>query len=800
MSAPQFKYGANFEFRDKAGAEKLSHARAWRQTEGGFTDLAKHISRGLPWMPALLDKGSRREKSAANYAEIIAADIDDGWPIQQAKDHPFVAAHCGLGIESASSTPEMPKFRLVFRLAAPVEEFKLIELVNRYLIHLLQSDAACKDASRFFFGAQGRSPFLLNESAVLPDDFLDQAAMWQSEQEAALERDRQARAKLAAQWAAESPDSDQQRLKDVEEALSCIAPYKPGEGRYSDLLRAIAGVLNELGDAGRSLLLSWDGGRGEWGKSFDRKLDSIAKGSGKATLGSLFYLAKSEGWKPQRATQSSSKPARKSAAKSESEEAGDRPSQAPGDPEQLCRLAREYQALKRLVGDRLRLNELTHRLEFDGCETTLDDLELDVALEFNREFRRFQTLSARIAKENGYHPIRAYLEGLVEQHGNSTEVLSSLAERYLGQSAGIYQTFLRKTLIAAVARVFEPGCKVDTALILQGDQGINKSGFFKVLASPPWFDDTFGKASDKDERLKLHQAWITEWAELSTIFRRKDVEEVKAFLTCSTDRIRPPYGRETEVFKRSGIIVGTTNDHQFLPDPTGNRRFWVVPVRGQIDLAALEQERDRIWAAAVAAYQAGEQWWLTGEEEMQAEAIAEEFATSDPWQDAISDYLEFTSRTSITVSEILCNCLKVELARQTRSEEMRVTNTLRRLGWQKSTAKTQRDGKRRREWIRPEQPEVAEEATGRTPEPAQQNGDAQQTLNQWQSSDDWEPTPASQPFEVGDRVTCERGQGTITRIDGAEAFIEGESFLDWVKLSKLRPSSPSPALNGRGSP
>jgi archaellum biogenesis ATPase FlaH len=80
------------------------------------------------------------------------------------------------------------------------------------------------------------------------------------------------------------------------------------------LLRAIAGVLNELGDAGRSLLLSWDGGRGEWGKSFDRKLDSIAKGSGKATLGSLFYLAKSEGWKPQRAIQSSSKPARKSAA------------------------------------------------------------------------------------------------------------------------------------------------------------------------------------------------------------------------------------------------------------------------------------------------------------------------------------------------------------------------------------------------------------------------------------------------------------------------------------------------------
>ncbi|GAB4141553.1 MAG: hypothetical protein Fur0046_17590 [Cyanobacteria bacterium J069] len=119
QGAFKFKYSANFEFCDKTGADKLSHAHAWRQAEGNFTDLATHISKGLPWMPALLDSGSNRKKTASNYAEVIAADIDDDWTIQQAKDHPFVAAHCGLGIESSSSTSERPKFRLVFRLAAP---------------------------------------------------------------------------------------------------------------------------------------------------------------------------------------------------------------------------------------------------------------------------------------------------------------------------------------------------------------------------------------------------------------------------------------------------------------------------------------------------------------------------------------------------------------------------------------------------------------------------------------------------------------------------------------------------------
>jgi len=112
---------------------------------------------------------------------------------------------------------------------------------------------------------------------------------------------------------------------------------------------------------------------------------------------------------------------------------------------------------------------------------------------------------------------------------------------------------------------------------LQSPQGWQKSQFLKKLAGD-WFDDSFGAMSDKDERLKLHSAWILEWAELETVFKRKDVAATKAFLSCASDSIRPPYGRETVKMLRPSIIVGTTNETEFLSDTTGNRRFWVVPV------------------------------------------------------------------------------------------------------------------------------------------------------------------------------------------------------------------------------
>ena len=290
-----FFIGINTKIIGKNGADQLSHAGAWALAQLNLAGLADHIGKGHPWMPAQLDEGQPRQQRYSNRAAVLALDIDGGMTIAQAMAHPFIAAHCGLGIESASSTPEHHKFRLVFQLGVTVEGHESIRICNRYLAHLVGSaDPSCKDASRYFFGAPGRKEFLLNEAATLPASFVEDAIAWH---EAAVAKAAAAAEANRRRWAA-MPKSQSGDV--VRDALGYIRPYTPNERRYGDLIAMIGGVLNECGADGELLLQEWDGGRGEWGHGgFDRILDSVrtSQPTRKATLGTLFYLAKQEGFR-----------------------------------------------------------------------------------------------------------------------------------------------------------------------------------------------------------------------------------------------------------------------------------------------------------------------------------------------------------------------------------------------------------------------------------------------------------------------------------------------------------------------
>ncbi|MEH2211400.1 virulence-associated E family protein [Nostoc sp.] len=233
-------------------------------------------------------------------------------------------------------------------------------------------------------------------------------------------------------------------------------------------------------------------------------------------------------------------------------------------------------------------------------------------------------------------------------------------------------------LIGSVARACKPGCKKDEALILYGDQGINKSTFFEVLYGKCFFDDTMSNMSDKDEVLKLHRFWVVEWAELEAVFKRKDIEQIKSFLTTKVDSIRPPYARDIEELPRCSVIVATTNNKEQLNDPSGNRRFWFIPVTKKIDFHVLEQSRDRIWASAYAAYQNDEIWWLTDEEEVLSAEDNEDYQIQDVWVDHIQEFL--IDRTWTTISQILLEAFSIEQGKQERRYQMRVADILKKLG------------------------------------------------------------------------------------------------------------------------
>ncbi len=345
--------------------------------------------------------------------------------------------------------------------------------------------------------------------------------------------------------------------------------------------------------------------------------------------------------------------------------------------------------------DRLKLNKLKQRIELDGVEITVEFAYLYLAEHDNIDCSKSKGIDVftQIAQENAYNPVINYLDTVAKKI--SPISLDNLSQRYFGTSDPLYDIFLKRSLIAAVARVYNPGCKHDTTLILQGEQGAGKSTFFDVLGGE-WFDDSMGQGNNKDDLVILHKCWIEEWGEIERTFSKKKVEELKSFITRRTDTFRPPYGRTALEFPRHSIIVGTANSRELLVDPTGDRRYWIIPIlKKKIDIKQLREERDHIWAAAVNAYREGEQWWLTDDEQTLSNDNNQKFQVIDEWQGAIADYLEYRDKVSIT--EILEKVMSFALGDIDRRSQMRVANILTCLDWEK-LGQQQHQGKRQVVW------------------------------------------------------------------------------------------------------
>lgn len=374
-----------------------------------------------------------------------------------------------------------------------------------------------------------------------------------------------------------------------------------------------------------------------------------------------------------------------------------------------CKLAKLYAVVKARIGEKLRYNLLKDEIELEGEKLEIDEIQLALALRYNMEMRENHAIKivSALARDNAYHPVEEYLLSIEARYpGANPATLDEIAPSYFGTSDPLHRCFLRKTMIAAVARALEPGCKVDTVLILQGAQGVGKSSFFRrLMPTPDWFDDSLGDASDKDERLKLHKAWVLEWGELERLFSKRDDSRMKAFISTQVDNLRPPYGRGVKAYERRSIFVGSTNKDEFLQDETGNRRWWVVPVDRPVPLARLDNERDLLWAAAIAAYRKGERWELPPEMRELAAAAAAAYAVSDPWAEAVLSFCEF--KAEVQIHEILGEALKLEYNQQNRAAQHRVGAILKQAQW--ISRRGWINGKRPRIWLNPKYQDSSED-------------------------------------------------------------------------------------------
>ena len=175
-------------------------------------------------------------------------------------------------------------------------------------------------------------------------------------------------------------------------------------------------------------------------------------------------------------------------------------------------------------------------------------------------------------EKNHYHPILDYLRGL---EWDGTKRIDRILVDLLGAEDNIYsKEAIRKMLVGAVARVFNPGVKFDLVLTLVSEQGTGKSSLLKALGKK-WFSDTFLTVQGKEALEQIQGAWLIEMAELSGL-RKAEVESVKHFISKQEDTFRPAYARTSETYPRQCVFFGTTNNKDFLRDPSGNRRFMPV--------------------------------------------------------------------------------------------------------------------------------------------------------------------------------------------------------------------------------
>jgi predicted P-loop ATPase len=190
----------------------------------------------------------------------------------------------------------------------------------------------------------------------------------------------------------------------------------------------------------------------------------------------------------------------------------------------------------------------------------------------------------------------------------------------------------------------------------------------------------------REDRLQLHSAWIHEWGEIDTVMGKRESETLKRFLSCSRDDVRRPYGRGTEQLHRSCGIVGTTNRRDFIKDPTGNRRFPIIPIT-RVELGWIEDHRDAIWGSAMAAYLAGERWHYETEENAHLTVAAASFAAEDPLREAIEAWAEDHPEVVETCSVRILQDLGYSDQLKDQQLRLKAGNALTALGWQRTPEK-----------------------------------------------------------------------------------------------------------------
>ena len=307
-----------------------------------------------------------------------------------------------------------------------------------------------------------------------------------------------------------------------------------------------------------------------------------------------------------------------------------------------------------------------------------DDLEVTRYLQSDLGLPRIgrETVSQGVQQVASKQVRNCVQEWITSLQWDGTQRLESFFTDHFGAAPGDYAHKAGKNFwLSLVARAFNPGCKVDNMIVLEGAQGVGKSTAMQIIGGE-WFAEQHESATNPKAFAEILQGkLLVEISEMDA-FSRAEVNRVKQTVSCSSDRFRASYGRYAVDHHRTCVFVGTTNRDDWNRDETGARRFWPIACGGDISISGIAASREQLFAEALARYRQNETHWEMPLELAQAEQSAR--YTADPWLDPITEALK--GESSVTTAWVMGK-LGLSVERQDKRAEMRVGNCLRFMGW-----------------------------------------------------------------------------------------------------------------------
>ena len=268
--------------------------------------------------------------------------------------------------------------------------------------------------------------------------------------------------------------------------------------------------------------------------------------------------------------------------------------------------------------DKFRYNDFTKQKEYDGREFNdfhsnilYNDIERDLELSSRP---KIESALMEVFDKNKYNPIIDYLNS-VEWDGQKR--IERLFIDLLDADDTKLNRYMTKTwFVAAVKRIFEPGCKFDNMIVLQGEQGIGKSTICDLISLNYSNNVSLNEVDHRDLINKLNRTWIAVVDELDS-FNKKEMSNIKTFISNTKDTARLAFAKNAETYSRHCVFIGSTNDTTFLRDNTSivERRFWVIKCNknkkdGHIFDVLTKEYVNQLWAESVHYYKENPNMYL----------------------------------------------------------------------------------------------------------------------------------------------------------------------------------------------